>query len=132
MSKVYKTFTEVNDDEEEIEPLKIKDEGDIIYYYTNVQSETDMDLVYEAVLDFEIERKIDDYRESIYQIYKNAFEVFLYDEVPTHIFDTGLLNNSMVNFINCIYYSSNKGKDLEIVLKIYHKYLKSKQGSNLW
>ena len=105
MSKLYETYDKTQEkiygeeNDEEIIPLKIKDETNIIYYYDRVETEYDLDLVYDAILTFDIERKISDYREIIYGIYKNVVEKFINDEAPTHIFDTGLHNDQMTKFI---------------------------------
>lgn len=126
MSQLYETFDEENEEWIQPTPLKIKNEVDIIRYYNNIVTDLDLHLVYDTLEEFDIETKISTYRELIYKIYKDAFEEFLYNESPTHIFDTGLHNEQMIKFIDCIYYSSSKGKDLEFILNIYFEYLRYK------
>ena len=123
MSKTWETLQTafVDDDEIDIE-IKIKNESDIIKQYTDCKTPKVLEAIYEAVDKYNIEQKIDDYKKQIYQIYKNAFEDFMCHESPSHIFDTGLHNNMMVNFIECVYKNSTKGQELEYVLSIQHEY----------
>lgn len=123
MSKTWETLQAFVDDEnEELYEIEIKNESDIIKQYVNCDSDEMLQAIYVAVDNYNIEQKINDYKEQIYQIYKNAFEEFMNNEAPTHIFDTGLHNNMMVNFIDCVYKNSKKGKELEYVLSIQRKY----------
>lgn len=108
--------------EEEKIVLRIKNESNIISYYEKCKTEKEFDAIYEFVDNYNIEQKIDEYKEQIYEIYKFGFEDFMKNESPTHIFDTGLHNNIMVNFIECVYKNSSKGKELEYVLSIQQKY----------
>lgn len=108
-------------DNENSEPITItyKTETDLIKLYNIATNPDDLEMVLEAIEDFNIEQKIDEYKEKLYHLYKNVVEVFINDENPTHIFDTGFHNNMMVNFIDCIYYNSIKGKEYEYLNYIY-------------
>ena len=122
VKKTIPIFNDTYDDEVELKPLKIKSEADIVHYYESCEDGTDLDLVYDATIEFKIDNKIEEYKNDIYTIYKNVVEEFVENEAPTHIFDTGLHNNLMVNFIDYVYYNSKKGYELEYVKEIENEY----------
>lgn len=123
MSKTWETLQTAFVDEEEDEiKLSFKNEVDIIKYYNKCTTDKEFNALYEFVDNYNIDQKIDEYREKIYDVYKFGFEEFMKHEAPTHIFDTGLHNNMMVNFIKCVYNNSSKGRELEYVLSIQHEY----------
>lgn len=122
VKKTAPIFNDTYDDYIEPEPLNIKTTSDIIYYYENAVSEDDLDLVYDAVLDFNIDIKIENFHNDIHSIYKDVIEEFIYHDAPTHIFDTGLHNNLMTNFIEYVYTNSIKGNELNYVKEIEDEY----------
>lgn len=123
VKKVAQVFNDTYDDEEELEPLQIKTESDILKYYTDANSNEELQLVYDAIEDFNIEKKILEYNDVIYQLYKDVVEPWISKECPTHIFDTGLHNSQMTRFMQYVYNNTYKGKELNIVQNIYDKYL---------
>lgn len=111
----------IDEDEEEFTFI-IKNESDIIKYYNNCGSDEEMNALYIAIDEYNIESKIEKYKEQIYIMYKECFEEFMEIENPNDIFNTGLHNNMMAKFIEHVYFNSDKGHDLEFVLKIQEEY----------
>ena len=121
MSKSWETLPLAYDDEiEEVEELEFKDECDIInfYYDENINRLS----VYEAVDKFNVDYKISEYREQLMDLAIECFDKFIVDEAPTHIFDVGIYNNRVAKFVEFVYYNSNKGRNLEIILQIQNEY----------
>lgn len=131
VKKVTPIFNDTYDDEEVIEPLKIKSTYDILNHYSDATTEDEIQLVHDAIVEFDVETKISEYNELLYNLYKDVVEVWIYDNAPTHIFDTGLHNSLMVNFIDYVYKNTIKGMHLDIIYKIYTKYLEKRE-SDIW
>ena len=131
VKKIAQVFNDTYDDEVEIEPLPIKTESDILRYYTDANSYEELQLVYDAIEDFNVDMKIAEYNILIYELYKDVVEPWIYKECPTHIFDTGLHNSQMTRFIDYVYNNTIRGKELKIVQNIYEKYLDKLQKEEL-
>jgi len=124
VKKTAPIFNDTYDDDSiELEPLIIKNETDIIYHYNDALTVDEMDLVHMAVINFEVDDKISEYNAELYDLYKSVVEEFVQIECPTHIFDTGLHNSLMTNFIDYAYYNSDKGQELEFIKKIEDDFL---------
>lgn len=122
--KVPPVFNDTYDDYVELPPLNIKTETDIIGYYNSAETFEELQLVYDAVDKFNVDSKISDYNEVIYDLYKNSFEYFINIETPTHIFDKGIYGNLIGHFTDYVYYNSKKGRELEFIKGIEDEYNK--------
>ena len=121
LRKFWQEEMSIYDDDENI-TSQFNNDQDIESYIIEVNKNKKTDHVKQELIDiiedYDIERKISDYKELLYNIYIDVIETFVKEEVPFDILnkDNRLLH---CNFIDWAYEVSKRGIELENIKKIY-------------